>query len=139
MVVAGDASTAPRKIGGVLVETCPDASLAALGVGMNVDIREDEFPPEVRNSATSLFEAFGQAPDRREVCAGFVRELEKRLEAPWRLAPELREHLIGVGQERALESGTGTVVDIDDEMRLVVRLSDGRTEAIAFSACGDCA
>src|SRR6266550_6452358 len=43
-----------RKVAGVLVEARPDEGWAVIGVGLNVAIAEDEFPPELRETATSL-------------------------------------------------------------------------------------
>src|SRR5213592_737213 len=53
-----------RKVAGVLVEARPDEGWAVIGVGLNVAIRQDEFPPELRETATSLLptEAEGGLP-----------------------------------------------------------------------------
>ena len=53
-----------RKVAGVLVEARPEEGWAVIGVGLNVAIPQDEFPPELRETATSLLptEAEGGVP-----------------------------------------------------------------------------
>ena len=50
-----------RKLCGILAESCVntegDPDFVILGIGLNVSLREDEFPEELRSIATSLFEA----------------------------------------------------------------------------------
>ena len=43
-----------RKLAGILVEGRPQAGWAILGIGLNVATAEEEFPPELRDTATSL-------------------------------------------------------------------------------------
>ncbi|HEV7845257.1 MAG TPA: biotin--[acetyl-CoA-carboxylase] ligase [Thermoleophilaceae bacterium] len=43
-----------RKVAGILVEARPQAGWAVLGIGLNVSITHDDFPPELRDTATSL-------------------------------------------------------------------------------------
>ena len=43
-----------RKVAGVLVEARPEEGWAVIGVGLNVAIPQDDFPPELRETATSL-------------------------------------------------------------------------------------
>jgi BirA family biotin operon repressor/biotin-[acetyl-CoA-carboxylase] ligase len=44
-----------RKLAGVLIEAKPQDGWAVIGVGLNLSIAQDEFPPELRDTATSLF------------------------------------------------------------------------------------
>src|SRR5215218_3756147 len=44
-----------RQLAGVLIEARPQDSWAVIGVGLNLTIEPDEFPPELRDSATSIF------------------------------------------------------------------------------------
>jgi BirA family biotin operon repressor/biotin-[acetyl-CoA-carboxylase] ligase len=44
-----------RKLGGILIEARPQDGWAVIGVGLNLTIERDEFPPELRETATSLF------------------------------------------------------------------------------------
>jgi BirA family biotin operon repressor/biotin-[acetyl-CoA-carboxylase] ligase len=43
-----------RKVAGILVEARPDEGWAVIGVGLNVAIRPEDFPPELQETATSL-------------------------------------------------------------------------------------
>ena len=44
-----------RKLAGILIEARPQDGWAVIGVGLNLTIARDEFPPELRETATSLF------------------------------------------------------------------------------------
>jgi BirA family biotin operon repressor/biotin-[acetyl-CoA-carboxylase] ligase len=43
-----------RKLAGILIETRPRDDWAVIGVGLNLTIASEEFPPELRDRATSL-------------------------------------------------------------------------------------
>ncbi|MHC5057828.1 MAG: biotin--[acetyl-CoA-carboxylase] ligase [Planctomycetota bacterium] len=154
-IVAADpgAPGGRRKIGGILVEARPPgrglAPTAVLGAGLNVDIREEEFPAELRAEAGSLVSVFGASPDRREILGRFLVALASRVE--WLtdglaeglggLSDELRARSFTLGREVELPAEApggnarlGRAVGFDDEMRLVVELPGGATEAVAFRA-----
>jgi biotin-(acetyl-CoA carboxylase) ligase len=124
-----------RKLGGVLVEGPHDAGLLVMGVGLNVDTRADEFPPEVAGSAGSLLTAFGATPDRREILGGFLRELEARLANVKGLPAEFRDRSATIGREVTVELDgrprRARATGFDEGMRLVVELPGGRVAAIA--------
>src|SRR6195952_2221843 len=44
-----------RKLAGILIEARPQDGWAVLGIGLNLRIAQDEFPPELQERATSLF------------------------------------------------------------------------------------
>jgi BirA family biotin operon repressor/biotin-[acetyl-CoA-carboxylase] ligase len=46
-----------RKLAGVLIEAKPQDGWAVIGVGLNLSIARDEFPPELQDTAISLFGA----------------------------------------------------------------------------------
>ena len=48
-----------RKLAGVLIEAKPQDGWAVIGVGLNLTISPDEFPAELRDTATSLFDETG--------------------------------------------------------------------------------
>jgi BirA family biotin operon repressor/biotin-[acetyl-CoA-carboxylase] ligase len=69
-----------RKLAGILIEAKPQDGWAVIGVGLNLTIERDEFPPELRDTAISLFdlnkasrgEGWGmprEAAHRREILA----------------------------------------------------------------------
>ena len=50
-----------RKVAGILVEGRPQEGWAVIGIGLNVALREQEFPPDLRDFATTLsLEAMGR-------------------------------------------------------------------------------
>jgi BirA family transcriptional regulator, biotin operon repressor / biotin---[acetyl-CoA-carboxylase] ligase len=50
-----DVWLAERKLAGVLIEARPQDGWAVIGVGLNLSISTEEFPPELRETAASLF------------------------------------------------------------------------------------
>jgi BirA family transcriptional regulator, biotin operon repressor / biotin---[acetyl-CoA-carboxylase] ligase len=44
-----------RKLAGVLIEARPQDGWAVIGIGLNLSIATEEFPPELRETAVSLF------------------------------------------------------------------------------------
>ena len=56
-----------RKLAGVLIEAKPQDGWAVIGVGLNLSIAQNEFPPELRGIAVSILGAFegGRESSRR--------------------------------------------------------------------------
>jgi len=56
-----------RKLAGVLIEAKPQDGWAVIGVGLNLSIEHDEFPPELRETAVSILGALegGRESPRR--------------------------------------------------------------------------
>lgn len=56
-----------RKLAGVLIEAKPQDGWAVIGVGLNLSIASDEFPPELRETAVSILGALegGRESPRR--------------------------------------------------------------------------
>ena len=50
-----DVQVEGRKLAGVLIEARPQDGWGVVGVGLNLTIASGEFPPELRESAISLF------------------------------------------------------------------------------------
>jgi BirA family transcriptional regulator, biotin operon repressor / biotin---[acetyl-CoA-carboxylase] ligase len=138
-----DVLVAGRKLSGVLIEARPRDGWAVIGVGLNLTIARDEFPDELRETATSLFPDGGS--DARAVpyvCHSDIRNsatlaLSERLGfwveaepdavlAAWRERDALR------GREVAWEGGEGVADGIDDRGYLLVRVADG--DRIALGA-----
>jgi BirA family transcriptional regulator, biotin operon repressor / biotin---[acetyl-CoA-carboxylase] ligase len=102
-----------RKLSGILIEGRPQEGWAVLGIGINVSTGRDAFPPELRETATSLaLEAGGEAPAREDLLRALLGALDSLLVAPaddvlaaWRS----RDALLGasIGWERGLGRGAG--------------------------------
>lgn len=68
-----------RKLAGVLIEAKPQDSWAVIGVGLNLSISPDEFPPDLKDTAISLFDpSKGSRGEVREV----PRKAAHRRETP---------------------------------------------------------
>jgi BirA family biotin operon repressor/biotin-[acetyl-CoA-carboxylase] ligase len=112
-----------RKVCGILAEGRPQEGWAVLGIGINVAIAEDDFPPELRSRATSL----GLAPaDVERVLERLTRALERWLvadDAALLAAYRPRDAL--AGRTIAWEDGSGVAEGVADDGRLRVRVADG--------------
>ncbi len=68
-----------RKLAGVLAEA--REGRVVLGIGINVNVRDDELPREVDTPATSLLVETGRELDRAELLAELLECLERRYDA----------------------------------------------------------
>ncbi len=113
-----------RKVAGILVEGRPQDRWAVLGIGLNVALRADDFPRELRDTAATL----GLEPDAVQPTLAVLLEVLAR----W-LAQPPEAVLVAVRRRDALQgrliswsAGEGIADGIDPDGRLVVRSSDGR-------------
>jgi BirA family biotin operon repressor/biotin-[acetyl-CoA-carboxylase] ligase len=112
-----------RKIAGILVEGRPQQHWAVLGIGLNVALRREDFPPELRELAGTL----GLDEDAIEpTLERLLRCLERWLDA------SESEVLEAVRARDALldrpvrwDGGAGRGAGIDGDGRLVVATDDG--------------
>jgi biotin-(acetyl-CoA carboxylase) ligase len=113
------------KLAGILVEGRPQDGWAVLGIGLNVAVRLDELPPEVRVRAASL-----DLPSSaiEPLLDQLMRALDRRLAEPaddvlnaWRARDAL------VGRHISWDRGEGVARGIDDNGRLIVALADDST------------
>lgn len=131
-----DAKEGGRKIGGVLVEPTDNPELVVVGVGLNVDTKHEEFPTELADIAGSLFSIYGPPPARSEIFVEYLRRLErssaKHLNAN-ELKRKLQERMFTLSRTITLPDGsTALAQDINDDMSLVVELTDGSKKTINF-------
>ena len=70
-----------RKIAGILVETVgdhpSDKPVVVVGIGLNTNIVEDDFPEHLRRTATSIHAEIGRMVDREQLIAALLLDLEK--------------------------------------------------------------
>jgi BirA family biotin operon repressor/biotin-[acetyl-CoA-carboxylase] ligase len=115
-----------RKLAGVLIEARPQDSWAVIGIGLNLSIEPDEFPPELRESATSLGGisiAAANAELNGRLAEWIAAEPDEVL-AAWRQRDALK------GTEIAWEGGSGVADGIDDRGYLVVIAPGGDRIAV---------
>jgi BirA family biotin operon repressor/biotin-[acetyl-CoA-carboxylase] ligase len=124
IVVGRPGPTRPlAKLAGILAEGRPQAGWAVLGIGLNVAVRLEELPIELRSTAATL----GHSPDAIEpTLERLLAALARRLKEPtaqtlnaWRSRDAL------YGREIAWNSGRGRAQGIDGTGRLIVALGDG--------------
>lgn len=117
-----------RKVSGILVEGRPQERWAVLGIGINVALRLEQLPVELRDRAATL----GLEAAEIEPTLGRLQAILGR----WLAAPD-REILEAVRSRDALlgrpvrwEQGSGTGAGIDGSGRLLVALADGHSVAL---------
>lgn len=124
-----------RKVAGILVEGRPQERWAVVGIGINVAVRGNEFPPELRATATTLgLEPAAIPVVLRHLMGALGRWLDATEEAVLD-AFRVRDALIGreIRWERGAggeltRHGRGTGVDADG--RLLVQTGAGETLAL---------
>ncbi|MCW2955043.1 MAG: biotin/acetyl-CoA-carboxylase ligase [Conexibacter sp.] len=118
-----DVLVGERKVAGILTEGRPQEGWAVLGIGLNVAVAADAFPPALRERATSLG---GRPEDLEPVLEELLNALARWLAAPTAellSAYRARDALAGRPVEWA--GGSGTAAGIADDGRLRVRDADG--------------
>ena len=134
-----------RKIAGVMVEAAGDALV--VGIGVNVNIPEDDLPTPRYYEATSLLSETGRLWDRSELVGRVLDAFESRY-ADYaagdlvRALDEWRELSLVLGEMVAVTCGPlsfeGSVVGIDEDGAIIVRLPDGRQERVPPSGDVTC-
>jgi BirA family biotin operon repressor/biotin-[acetyl-CoA-carboxylase] ligase len=111
------------KLAGILAEGRPQEGWAVLGVGLNVAVRLEELPAELRGTAATL----GESPAAIEpTLARLLATLERRLAEPTEaLLEAYRARDALRGREIGWSGGHGRAEGIDGEGRLVVALPGG--------------
>lgn len=122
-----------RKLSGVLSEARfdgPRVEQVVVGIGINVNARFEDAPPEVAQRATSLSLLRGQPCSRSEVLLLLLEGFERRYSTLQRrgsaeLLVELQQHCLTLGQPVTYESPAGVqrgkALRIDDEGALWIQ------------------
>jgi BirA family biotin operon repressor/biotin-[acetyl-CoA-carboxylase] ligase len=137
-----------RKLAGILVEARPQDGWAVIGVGLNLTIEPDEFPPDLQDRAVSIFSSGkrGRGGVRRSLPAAappdppttpltaaavLNRHLERWVEAdPDAVLTAWRERDVLKGREVAWDGGSGVADGIDDRGYLLVLTPGGDRIAV---------
>jgi BirA family biotin operon repressor/biotin-[acetyl-CoA-carboxylase] ligase len=141
--IGGEPTSTLAKLAGILVEGRPQENWSVLGIGVNVAVRIEELPAEVRAGAASL-----QRPRSaiEPLLADLLVALASRLTEPksllleaWRARDALYGREIAWGTsgprpgardpQRPRERGRAE--GVDEEGRLLVRREDGTTTALS--------
>ena len=121
-----------RKVGGILLEAVSPALI--VGVGINVSFRREDFPPEIREKATSIYQETHLLISRARILRAVLSELErvyealkregfKAIEAPWRERDVTTESRVVL--RRAEEVFTGYALGPAPDGTLLLKTSQG--------------
>lgn len=131
-----------RKICGILAEMCDfgtDGAFIVLGIGINVNTAAEDFPPELRQSASSILLETGRETELEELAIAELREIDRMYEA-WLQNPRVyleqyRARCITSGRQVLLiQNGSARearALRVDDDFALVVETAEGE-ETISF-------
>jgi BirA family transcriptional regulator, biotin operon repressor / biotin---[acetyl-CoA-carboxylase] ligase len=136
----GEGGASLAKLAGILVEARPQQCWAVLGIGLNVAVRLQDLPAELRPGGTQLLGADAGLPaatlgltpaDVEPMLARLIEALERRLAedaattlAAWRARDALRN------REVVWSGGSGRANGIDGTGRLIVALADGGSTSL---------
>ena len=136
-----------KKVAGLLNEMSAETdgiNFVILGIGVNLNMAAEQFPPDLRAPATSLLLEQGRPVNRAQFAArmlgeldrlyaGFLRHGFSQVREEWqqRCNARGREVVVSDGD---LETVRGMFDGIDGDGALLVRLTDGSAERVL---CGD--
>jgi BirA family biotin operon repressor/biotin-[acetyl-CoA-carboxylase] ligase len=131
-----------KKLCGILTEMAAELESikhVVLGIGLNVNFDSNDFPPEIRQIATSLKIETGRAFRRCEIAAAILRELDmdyrRILKGDFEsIANEWEAACTTIGHNIEIASGNrviaGRAESLDSEGALLLRTEHGRLERI---------
>ena len=132
-----------KKLGGILTALQIDpntglVSAAILGIGINCLQAKGDFPPELRDMATSLA-MHTKYCDPAALSAALIRRLQQmdgQLREKKQIMASYKARCVTLGKEVSWLAGDtlhhGTALDLDENGGLVLQLSDGTTKIAAF-------
>ena len=134
-----------KKLGGILVESLLRGSaveFVVAGIGINVNSREEDFPSEVREIATSLFIAANRKHPRAPILKSVAESVIKGAEALEQDGPDGASEMLSIWKimsatlGRRVRAGDpgheheGEAVDLDENGMLLVRKDSGEVVKI---------
>ncbi len=137
-----DVEIGSRKVAGILTELSAEpgrVNFVVVGIGVNLNAGERDFPEELRGRATSIFLARGAKVPRALFCAALCSKLEAWYD---RFADEGFAGVIGrwreldrtLGRQVSVLSGTqqctGLAQDVDGSGALLVKTEGGAIERV---------
>ena len=131
-----------RKLGGILTELSLDQSgnvnFAVVGIGINCTQKSEDFPPDIRDIATSLAEIVKKETDIPQLAAAIITSLQdmsgQLLSHRDAILAQYRKDCVTLGKEISVVTPTsvrhGIAVDINRDGALVVDFPDGKRETV---------
>ncbi len=132
-----------KKIAGILTEVAGQPEVVdhlVVGIGVNVNIRREDFPRDLLLSATSAFLEVGKTVDRISLARYLLEEIDSRYRAfnegrADDILREWRSACSTIGKRVGLKTGFGAVrglaVDVDERGSLILEAEDGSRRAFA--------
>lgn len=132
-----------KKLGGILTEmkSDPDRILfAVIGIGINVNSKAKDFPPDIQAIATSVREELGKAQSRTLLISGILKDMDHRHKVLIRagrkpLLEEWKKLSATLGRKVKVTAGRETFIgvaeNINDEGLLILRLASGSLKKIS--------
>lgn len=135
-----DLTLGTKKLCGILPETSTAGArrYVIIGIGVNVNHTEEDFPPELSDVATSLRIHTGRPHDRNRLAAEIIGSLDKlAADLPYNCRSYLdtfKKNCVTLGKQVRLISPAGEsdayAVGISDDFSLIVRDNDGNEKSI---------
>ncbi len=132
-----------KKLGGILTELSVNnktglTDWAVIGIGINCLHKDSDFPPEIRDIATSLLQATGKKTEPSALAAAMIRQLYKMrqvfLTEKKQIMEAYKKDCLTIGKEvmllRGDEKRPATAIDLDDDGGMLVRFPDGSTQTV---------
>lgn len=131
-----------RKVAGLLNEIRSEGDridFVILGIGVNLNMKETQFPEKIRSLATSLKIEKGESISRKDFLQTLLKALEEWYEI---FLKEGGERILKVWREKSKIKGrairvtsfgqslTGRAVDVDSEGALILRIRKGERRRI---------
>lgn len=117
-----------RKCAGILVEARPQEGWAVIGIGLNLAIAPEDFPPEIRDRATSV--GHGATPAQATAAlnaalSDWVERSDDEIVTAFRERDALNDRRV------RWADGAGVASGIDSQGNLVVRDDEGAVHALS--------
>lgn len=126
-----------KKVCGILTEMSAELDIinwVVVGIGVNVNIKQQEFPEDIRERTTSLKEVLGKKVLRVKLAQVFLQEFEKYYEILKRrefsfILKEWKLYSYTLGKKIRVDIGekiiTGEAMDINESGALILKKEDG--------------
>lgn len=126
-----------KKVCGILTEMSAELDLinwVVVGIGINVDIKKQEFPEDIREKTTSLKEALRKEISRVRLVQIFLKEFERYYELLKKkeislILKEWKSYSHTLGKKIKINIGenivTGEAIDVNEKGELILKKKDG--------------
>ena len=127
-----------KKLCGILTEASTDKDGLFLVPGIGVNVNTEEFPPELRPVAGSLFLHSGKKTELEDLSRALIHQMDE-LYAAWKVEKnafleEYRALCVNTGREVLVGDRPAKALGIAEDYSLLVEYPDGTKENIA---CGE--